>query len=45
MRRTGLSHAQVNAGLNRQIGLRRIGVATVLELRLEQAGRWLARAA
>jgi len=45
-RRTGLSHAQVNAELNRQTGLRRITEATVaaLETRLEQAERWLARA-
>jgi len=46
VRRTGLSHAQVNAELNRQVGLRRITEATVaqLETRLEQAERWLARA-
>jgi superfamily II DNA or RNA helicase len=44
-RRTGLSHAQVNAELNRQVGLRRITEATVadLEARLEHAERWLAR--
>ena len=44
-RRTGLSHAQVNAELNRQVGLRRIVEATgaQLETRLEQAERWLAR--
>ena len=44
-RRTGLTHAQVNAELNRQVGLRRIAEATVeqLESRLEQADRWLAR--
>ncbi len=44
-RRTGRSHAQVNAELNRQVGLRRIAEATVeqLETRLEQAERWLAR--
>jgi hypothetical protein len=44
-RRTGLSHAQVNAELNRQVGIRRIAEATVeqLETRLEQAERWLAR--
>jgi superfamily II DNA or RNA helicase len=46
-RQTGLSHAQVNAELNRQVGLRRIGEATVeqLKLRLEQAEQWLARTA
>jgi hypothetical protein len=45
-RRTGLSHAQVNAELNLRWGLRRISEATVaqLETRLEQAERWLARA-
>jgi hypothetical protein len=44
-RRTGPSHAQVNAELNRQVGLRRITEATVgqLETRLEHADRWLAR--
>jgi hypothetical protein len=44
-RRTGLTHAQVNAELNRQVGLRRIVEATVrqLEERLEQAERWLAK--
>jgi hypothetical protein len=42
-RRTGLSHAQVNAELNRQAGLRRIAEATVAELetRFENAERWL----
>jgi len=46
VRRTGLTHAQVNAELNRQMGLRRIAEATVgqLEERLEQADRWLTRA-
>jgi hypothetical protein len=46
-RRTGLSHAQVNAELNRQVGLRRIAEATgeQLEMRLEQAERWLATTA
>ncbi|MBV9322879.1 MAG: DEAD/DEAH box helicase [Chloroflexi bacterium] len=46
-RRTGLSHAQVNAELNRQVGLRGIAEATgdQLEKRLEQAERWLARTA
>ena len=45
VRRTGLTHAQTNAELNRQVGLRRIAEATVeqLALRLEQADRWLAR--
>ena len=45
-RRTGLTHAQVNAELNRQVGLRRVTEATLaeLEMRLEQANRWLARA-
>ena len=40
---TGLSHAQVNAELNRRVGLRRITEATVeqLERRREQADRWL----
>jgi len=44
-RRTGLSHAQVNAELNRQAGLGRIAAATVAELetRLERAERWLAQ--
>src|ERR1700694_2761486 len=42
-RRTGLSHAQVNAELNRQVSVRRIAEATVeqLETRLERADRWL----
>jgi hypothetical protein len=42
-RRTGLTHAQINAELNRQVGLGRIAEATVaqLEKRLEQADRWL----
>ena len=45
-RRTGRTHAQVNAELNRQVGLQRVTEATVVELetRLEQAARWLARA-
>jgi hypothetical protein len=44
-RRTGLTHAQVNARLNREVGLQRIAEATVrqLEERLEHADRWLAR--
>jgi len=40
-RRTGLSHAQVNAQLNRQVGLRRV---TELEMRLNQAEGWLNKA-
>ncbi len=46
-RRIGLSHAQVNAELNRQVGVHRVAEATVeqLETRLEQADRWLARTA
>jgi hypothetical protein len=44
-RHAGLSHAPVNAELNRQVGLRRIAEGTVeqLETRLEQAEHWLAR--
>jgi len=44
-RRTGLSHAQVNAELNRQAGLCRIAEATMAELqtRFDKAERWLAR--
>jgi hypothetical protein len=44
-RRSGLSHAQVNAELNRLSGLRRITEATVAQLdsRLKAAERWLAR--
>ncbi len=44
-RRTGWSHAQVNAELNRMAGLRRITEATVpqLERRLRLAERWQAR--
>jgi len=43
-RKTGLSHAQVNAELNRRAGVRRITEATVAQLegRLKQAERWLA---
>ncbi len=43
---TGLSHAQVNAELNRRVGVERIGEATLeqLERRREQAARWLAAA-
>ncbi len=42
-RRTGLTHAQVNAELNRQTGVRRVSEATVgqLERRLDRAERWL----
>ena len=45
-RLTGLSHSQVNAELNRQIGVERVGEATLeqLERRREQASRWLAAA-
>ncbi len=43
-RRTGMSHAQVNAELNRLAGLKRIGDATSdqLERRLRHAERWMA---
>jgi superfamily II DNA or RNA helicase len=43
---TGLSHAQVNSELNRRVGIRRIGEATIdqLERRRAQAERWLAQA-
>ncbi|WP_217912933.1 DEAD/DEAH box helicase [Miltoncostaea marina] len=43
---TGLSHAQVNAELNRRVGLERVGEATLeqLERRREHAARWLAAA-
>ena len=43
---TGLSHAQVNAELNRHVGVERVGEATLeqLERRREQAARWLAAA-
>lgn len=42
---TGMTHAQVNAQLNRTVGLRRIDEATVDQLarRAEQAERWLAK--
>ncbi len=45
VRRSGWSHAQVNAELNRLAGLRRITEATVeqLQARLHHAERWLAR--
>jgi len=44
-RRTGLTHAQVNAELNRQVGLKRVAEATVdqLERRRLAAARWLAK--
>jgi superfamily II DNA or RNA helicase len=43
---TGLSHSQVNAELNRTVGVERIGEATIaqLERRRVQASRWLAAA-
>jgi hypothetical protein len=43
-RRTGMTHAQVNAELNRLAGLQRIGDATSdqLERRLGHARRWMA---
>ena len=43
---TGLSHSQVNAELNRRVGVERIGEATIeqLQRRREQAARWLAAA-
>jgi superfamily II DNA or RNA helicase len=45
-RRTGLTHAEVNAELNRRSGLRRVSEATLdqLESRLENAERWLVTA-
>ncbi len=45
VRRTGMAHAQVNAELNRQAGIRRIAEATLpqLEARLDLATRWLLR--
>jgi superfamily II DNA or RNA helicase len=45
-RRTGQSHAEVNAELNRRSGLRRVSEATLAQLedRLEQAERWLVTA-
>jgi superfamily II DNA or RNA helicase len=43
---TGLSHSQVNAELNRRVGVERVGEATLdqLERRRAQAARWLAAA-
>jgi len=45
VRRTRLTHAQVNAELNRRAGVRRVTEATIdqLERRLVAADRWLAR--
>jgi superfamily II DNA or RNA helicase len=45
-RRTGLSHAEVNAELNRRSGLRRVAEATIAQLdeRLAAAERWLSTA-
>jgi len=42
---TGLSHAAVNAELNRKVGVDRVTLATVEQLqeRLGHAGRWLVR--
>jgi len=44
-RRTGMTHAQVNAELNRLAGLQRIGDATSeqLERRLAHARQWMAK--
>lgn len=43
---TGLSHSQVNAELNRRVGVERVGEATLdqLERRRAHAARWLAAA-
>ncbi|WP_217924012.1 DEAD/DEAH box helicase [Miltoncostaea oceani] len=43
---TGLSHSQVNAELNRRVGVERVGEATMeqLERRRAHAARWLAAA-
>lgn len=43
--RTGRRHAEINAELNRRVGIRRITEATVAELvrRIEVADRWLER--
>ncbi len=43
---TGLSHSQVNAELNRRVGVERIGEATIAQLegRRDQGRRWLATA-
>jgi hypothetical protein len=44
-RRAGLTHAQVNAELNRLTGVRRVSEATIeqLERRLVAADKWLAK--
>ncbi len=44
-RRTGLTHAQVNAELNRRANVRKVSEATAQQLRarLEVADRWLAQ--
>jgi hypothetical protein len=44
-RRARLTHAQVNAELNRRSGVGKISEATIeqLELRLAAADRWLAK--
>jgi superfamily II DNA or RNA helicase len=46
VRRTGLTHAQVNAELNRRCGLQRIAQATIQQLqrRLAAADEWLVKA-
>jgi hypothetical protein len=43
--KTGVGHAQVNAELNRRVGLKRVTEATVGQLakRLEAAKKWLER--
>ena len=45
-RLTGMSHQQVNAELNRRVGVERVGEATLeqLETRRRQAAQWLAAA-
>ncbi|HTI35668.1 MAG TPA: hypothetical protein VL422_18475, partial [Miltoncostaea sp.] len=45
-RLTGLSHGQVNAELNRRVGVERVGEATLeqLETRRREAAQWLAAA-
>ena len=44
-RSTGMTHAQVNAELNRLAGLQRIGDATAVQLerRLTHAQKWMAK--
>jgi superfamily II DNA or RNA helicase len=46
VRRTGLTHAQVNAELNRRCGLQRVAQATIQQLqrRLVAADEWLVKA-